>query len=454
MENFIPGENPIDDNNENHNLPTSVNSDNLPILLKVGVDQFKNEHEKYLFLYGAITVASGLMLKVSGSYKESRTYANLFLLVIAPPASGKSVMMYAKKLVRKIQDQKRKEADNDLAVYMAKEHQAKKAKLVFTLPKPPYAVPLIPGNVTGSKLITHLADNEAKGCPSILIESEIDTMAIANKRSEYGNFSDILRKGWEGEDVSMSRRGNNNEYHEAKNPKLAVALSGTPNQIKGLIGNSGDGLFSRFTIFTIDDMDDWADVSPCDGCANLTDFFNKQSEEYAKFFEYLQQSPLEIKLTAKQWERINKFGRETLDKINQFDNPNAPSLVKRHAVMIFKIAMVLTAFRQFEDATIAAQRTCEDKDFETALWLVEKSLESALKIFQQLPGGRLIKIEDKTEDFYSLLPDEFTRKDALELKGKLNVKDRTIERYLRILVKAGKLDNYERGKYRKMPVTE
>ena len=455
MPNIIEGDGFTANNpQKDQKLPAFRHSDILPNLLEKGVSQFKNDSEKYLFLYSAITAASGLMMKVSGSYKENRIFPNLFLLVVAPPASGKSVMMYAKKLIRGIQDSKRKEAQDELAAFSVKEAEARKTKSAFLLPRPPYAVPLIPGNVTGSKLITHLADNEAKDCPSILIESEIDTMAMANKKSEYGNFTDILRKGWEGEDVSMSRRGNNNEYYEAKNPKLAVAISGTPNQVKSLIGNSSDGLFSRFTVFTIDDPDDWIDVSPCEGCGNLTDFFNQQANEYKKLYEYLLQNPLEVKLTSQQWERVNQFGKKMLDEINQYDNPNAPSLAKRHAVMIFKMAMVFTAIRQYEEAAVQGERMCEDKDFETALSLVEQSLAKALKIFQQLPGGQLTKVEDRSEELYNLLPVVFTRKEALNFMDTLNVKERTIERYLRTLVKAGKLDNKERGKYKKIALTD
>lgn len=145
-----------------NNLPQQEGNDPharmsaMPVLLRKGAEQFKPEEEWRLFTLSTIAVTSGLLTKVSGVYDQKRVYPNLFLFVIAPPASGKSVMLYSKLLVKKIH-----ETILD-ASKKAKQEYDRKVKLLKKAdneppPLPPFQVVLIPANCSGSKLIQHLA---------------------------------------------------------------------------------------------------------------------------------------------------------------------------------------------------------------------------------------------------------------------------------------------------------
>ena len=91
-------------------------------------------------------------------------------------------------------------------------------------------------------------------------------------KQEWGSYSDLLRKTFHNERVSSSKKINN-EFIEVNNPHMSVALSGTPNQVSGLIASAEDGLFSRFLfeIFKVEQK--WKDVSPNNHQINLTEHF-------------------------------------------------------------------------------------------------------------------------------------------------------------------------------------
>lgn len=430
--------------------PTFRQSDTLPQLLKEGVEQFRTKEEKTLFLLSTVTVCSGLFTNTYGTYKQSKNYPNLFLLVVAPPASGKSVMLYSRKLIKRIHEKVMQASLKEKEEYERKVKTLRRPGNDQLPPRPPFKAVLIPANCSGSKFISHLADNQHGDIPSILIESEIDTLTNA-MGNEWGNFSDVLRCTSQNETVGMSRR-KDNEYIEVNSPKLAVALSGTLNQVKKLINNSEDGLFSRFLVYNLDTDIQWSDVSPCQGCINLTDFFEKQADEYLELNEFISKKHYEITLTEEQWAKLNEdFGSE-LSYATAFGNPNTSGLIKRHGLMLFKVCMTLTAFRIFEEKNESDIVECKHEDFETAMYLVKNSLDASKELFQQLPGGGSKQSNAKSNQLYRQLPDEFTYSDAIKLAESLGVADRTIERHLKRLVIEGLLTQPERGKYRKVSV--
>lgn len=429
-------------------LPTFRQSDTLPQLLKEGVEKFRAEEEKTLFLLSTLTVCSGLFTNVYGTYRQSKNYPNLFLLVVAPPASGKSVMLYSRKLMKKIHDKVMHASVKEKEEYEKKVKALRKGDSDLLPPRPPFKVVLLPANSSGSKFISHLADNQQGDIPSILIESEIDTLtnAVGN---EWGNFSDVLRCAFQNETVGMSRR-KDNEYIEVSSPKLAVALSGTMNQVKKLINNSEDGLFSRFLVYSLSTGTQWSDVGPCQGCINLTDFFDMQADEYLQMYEYISKKNYEVRLTEEQWKALNEDFANELSYATTFGDPNISGLIKRHGLMVFKMCMTLTGFRIYEGKIELDVVECKQEDFETAMYLVKRSLEASKGLFQQLPGGGSKQSNSKSNLLYRQLPDEFTHYEAIRFTESLGVADRTIERHLKQLVTEGLLIQPERGKYKKV----
>lgn len=89
---------------------------------------------------------------------------------------------------------------------------------------------LISGNNTGTGILQNIMDSNGTG---IICESEADTVSTAIG-TEYGNWSDTLRKAFDHDRLSYNRR-TDREYQEVSRSYLSVLLSGTPAQVKPLI---------------------------------------------------------------------------------------------------------------------------------------------------------------------------------------------------------------------------
>ena len=81
-----------------------------------------------------------------------------------------------------------------------------KKSVAMPMPKePPYRSMLIPANCSSTAIYQALPDNHDQG---ITFETEADSLANTLK-SDYGNFSDGLRKGFHHEDITYRRRKEN-----------------------------------------------------------------------------------------------------------------------------------------------------------------------------------------------------------------------------------------------------
>ncbi|MGG6548036.1 UNVERIFIED_CONTAM: YfjI family protein, partial [Prevotella sp. 15_C9] len=76
--------------------------------------------------------------------------------------------------------------------------------------------------------------------------------------SEYGHWSDTMRKAFDHDRISYNRR-TDREYREVKKMFLAVLLSGTPAQVKPLIPTTENGLFSRELFYYMYGIHHWQD---------------------------------------------------------------------------------------------------------------------------------------------------------------------------------------------------
>jgi hypothetical protein len=426
--------------NESLNLPFA----NLPMVLREGVSVFKTEHEQKVFLYSSLGVLSGLCTRVTGEYRQQTCFPNLYSMIVAPAASGKSVLKYARSLVFDVHKEIIASSKKKRELFEEQLEAAKEA--AEPLPKPPaLQVALIPANCSSAKLYAHMEAN-GQFVPCIIAESELDTLTVANS-TEYGNFSDLLRKSYHNEMVSYSRK-KDNEFIELYDPKLAVILSGTPEQVKRFITNAEDGLLSRFMVFSFSTPPEWSSVAPCRHCVNLDAHFSNLSSVIAEYHSFLQQNPFSVKLSESQWEELDMFGEDHLyDALSKFSE-HSVSLVKRHALMVYKICMLLTALRAAENNVVQPVITCSDIDFEFSLSIVRESLDNSFKLFASYPQGK-VKARLSKKDYLEILPQEFTRSEGVTFGYEYGISERTTDRWLGDFAKGGQLE-HKHGNYRKL----
>jgi len=434
-------------------LPDDIFPD-LPTILFNGCQAFSDKRERDVFFTGALSILSGCMVNVSGGYRGKQHYANLFCFIIAPAASGKGALTFSKDLGEKYHDKLVSESREKQKAYEVAEREYKKMiankKVDITKieppEEPPFKVLFIPANNSSARVIQHLKEGDEQG---IFCETEADSMGNVLKQ-DWGSYSDLLRKAFHHEPITYSRK-TNKEWVEIKQPRLSVALAGTPGQVQNLIKSAEDGLFSRFLFYTFKSELKWIDAGETLNGVNLTKWFDKLSDQVLNFVEYLDnEREITFKLTESQWKEINIFGSEQLYTIATFISEDLSSTIKRLGLIIYRISMILTALRYFDNGESSNQFICEDNDFKIALKLVRIYQEHAVYMFKELPKEG--SITDKVlKTFFDTLPVKFQRKNAVTIANKkLGIKERTADLYLSKLVSAKFIEKIKSGFYQKL----
>ncbi len=415
--------------------------DLLPELLKSGALAFSDKRERDVFLTGALCILGGCMPNVRGIYSQQTVYPNLFSFIIAPAASGKGVLKHAKALADKHHEEilrsskeEQQRYDVEMNEYKTRQRMKKKNESADTPPQqPPFKVVFIPANSSYAKILSHLEQNQGEG---IICETEADTMGNVLKR-EWGSYSDMLRKAFHHEHISSSKK-TNNEYIEVKEPRLSVALSGTPNQVTGLIASAEDGLFSRFIFYAFKVEQNWRSVSPFKNSINHTDYFKRLSEEVYNLVLFLNQSPTFVNLSEVQWDNLDTNCNLWLNHVSAFVGEDAGSIVKRLGLILYRIAIILTVLRKFQNLDYSADIVCYNNDFDIALRLASVYLEHSLLMFHNLPKQNTIstfRSGDNKLKFFNALPSEFKRSDAIEFGKNYNLSTRSVDNLLKELLK-------------------
>lgn len=435
-------------------LPDDI-FDTLPFILKEGSKVFINKRERDVFMTGALAIISGCMPNVVGLYNGKTVYANLYVFVVAPAATGKGALQFSKELgmsyhnaLKKNSTEQRRVFEVQMEEYKRTQYKGKgkdEGERMEIPEKPPFKILYIPANNSSARVIQHLIECERNG---IFCETEADTMGNVLKQ-DWGSYSDLLRKGFHHETISYSRK-TNNEYFEVENPRLSVALAGTPGQVEGLIKSAEDGLFSRFLFYAFRSDIEWIDAGAHVNGYNLTQHFEALSVKVLKFVEFLAVTrQINFTLSDQQWEKLNEFGRKCIKNLTAFISEDMAGTAKRLGLILYRVAMIITALRYFDNGEVPIHMTCSTDDFSTALKLVSIYQEHSAFMYAQLPKSTAVT--DKTlKKFFDLLPDEFLRKEAVAIALTINFKERTADGYLSRLVSSKLLEQDKLGHYSKV----
>jgi hypothetical protein len=412
--------------------------DTLPELLQQGTMAFDDNRKRDVFFTGALAIISGCLPNVSGIYGQERVYPHLFTFAIAPPASGKGVMKNAKRLAdkhhQKILDQSKvlqQRHEAEMQEYKTACTKLKKGDEAPEKPNPPqFKIVFIPADCSHSRMIEHLMQNEGEG---IICETEADTMSGA-KKQDWGDYSPSLRKAFHHEKITFTRK-TNNEYIEINEPRLAVALTGTPNQAPGLISSAEDGLFSRFLFYAYKNEIQWQSPAPNGDKVVFNDHFEKLSVQMLGIIELLTQSSTTVLLTTEQWKKLNTAFETMLTEVTIYTSEEAASIVFRLGLILYRVCMIFTALRKVENGDLTIDYTCTDLDFDNALAIVQTYLQHSILMFNNLPkqtDNMDFKGGDNKKQFYNALPiTEFQRKQAVEIGKIYAMSARTVDNFLK-----------------------
>ncbi|WP_162427893.1 DUF3987 domain-containing protein [Pontibacter pudoricolor] len=417
----------------------------LPALLKEGADRFESEREKDVFLLGSLGIISGCMRNTQGVYDQRLVFPNIYAFVVAPPASGKGVMVYARMLGEAYHNRMLFSSKEALKAYEAYRKEMQAGNQPIAMEKPAEQVLFIPGNASAAAVIKHLKQGEGAG---IICEAEADSLANSFSQ-DWGNFDDVVRNAFQHETISLTRKGEG-EFVEIQQPRLSIAISGTPGQVRAMVPTAENGLFSRFLYYTFEAPVKWRDVSPRKDGVNHTEFFKEMSERMLAFVDFTHASPTEFTLSESQWKWLNRQFEEWLFKTYEAMGMEATSITKRLGLTTFRIAMILSVLRKYEAGNMVKQLVCDDTDFETAMTLAATFHEHANYMYSVLPKTETNAGDQKLRIFNDLLPDKFETKAALEVISKLGLKERSAYNYLSSLISLGLLAKVPSGGYEKL----
>ncbi|MBF8149063.1 DUF3987 domain-containing protein [Winogradskyella sp. F6397] len=409
----------------------------LPEELITLTEQFESR-EKDIVLLSSLGVLSSCLPSVNGIYDGDFVYPHLYLMVIAPAASGKGVMNYSRLLIEPIHDKIFNESKSQFLIC----EESNKNKKSESDKCPDIKVKILPANISSAEMHSFL-DSSKHGL--LIMESEADTLSNMLK-NDWSNFSDVLRKAFHHEPVSVSRK-TDKVFVDIKEPKLSMVISGTPDQLKPLIKSRENGLFSRFMIYNFDEITDFKDVFAAKTKNNKVVFDEVGKDIFNLYGELVKlENPIEFSFTDQQKEKFLSIIRPIRTDIVNNHSQSFISNLHRHGLILFRIAMILTVLRNKSNIKKESKLFCSNNDFLVASQLMKTLLRHCQFTFNSIETGDLsLQDENILDDLKSI----FTRQEAIDVGVKFGIPTRTIDDKLVQWKKRKYIFKQSRGKYKK-----
>ena len=450
-------------------LPYFPQDHDWPEPLKSILSFAKTPAQHDVLLLGAMTVlGASLSHIVRCKYGDKWQYPCLQTFITGHAAAGKSVLVWVRKLIEPIHEEIRRQVAESMKVYR-KELRAYEALGKARKDKePPVAPPnrmfIIPGNNTGTGLLQNLIDSDGTG---IICESEADTVSTAIG-TEFGNWSDTLRKAFDHDRLSYNRR-TDREYQEVSRSYLSVLLSGTPAQVKPLIPTAENGLFSRQNFYYMPRITQWADQFGEDE-VDVDEEFRLMGNEWKNTLDELTLRGLfTLKLTHAQHKQFNFLFDKLFHRSGKINGDEMSSSVIRLAVNACRMMSIVAILRSLEDPSLVKpdahissdnlkdriiprwNLVITDDDFHAVLALVEPLYLHATHVLSFLSSSVIKRRSTADKNMlFAEMEDEFTRRLLLEKAHDRRIPESTALTWLKRLTKQGALVSVDgKGTYHK-----
>ena len=271
-------------------------------------------------------------------------------------------------------------------------------------------------------------------------------------RTDYGKHAAEIRMFFHHERVGQSYKTDKDPI-VIDFPKLALMLSGTPEQLVNFIKTLEDGMYSRFMFYTMSPTYKWKNQSPLDGNGNINarELFASVGEKMKANFFKTKDKEIMINFTREQWDKHTEIFQRELGYVAAEENPNVMAIVFRSGLITMRVAMALCGYRIMEAGWDVNEYTCSDEDFDSAMKIVLTCMTHSINLSTII--GETIKRQRLT-NYYKLLPalkamkKEFRYTDFLNEVRKLGFGDSAAKRALKKYLKSGLISRTSDG-YRK-----
>ena len=434
----------------------------LPALIERGLEVAQTLRERDVLLLSMLANLSGCVPCTSMLYARRRFSPHLFLMVVAPAGAGKGVMAFAGRLPEMIQQEmdrtyttERKAHERQISMWESEKARAQRQKRNANYDIEPGEPPvhrclMVPATVSRSQLLHHLDVMQEEGV--IVNATEIDELSNS-LASEVGRHAPELRKIAMHEPVGQSYKVDRDPIW-VKRPRMALCISGTPNQVSTFIPTLEDGMWSRFLIEAFGENAEWESASPDEEMTDAAEVFDRLAADVCAMFKFLMAHPTEVKLTRSQWQQHDRYFKKMLQRVRTENEENVQAIVFRHGLHAVRIAQTLTALRKYEAGFTMKECICTDDDFHTAMAITDTLLQHSLVLSTILPGTA--KSRRTMRDFFRVravldtLPETFAAPDFVERLMARGISRSSAYRKLETAVKNGMVQRNGRV-YRRVP---
>jgi len=417
----------------------------LPSEIRGLTDMLDEQFKKDVFLTSALPIMASHMPNVKIAHNDGAYSPDYFSILIANPGSGKGIADKAKKLGQELDAHLILESDKEKAKWEQLPKDERESS-----PKPKSKRLFMPGNSSSRAVYEALACNEGRG---LIFETEIDSLVNASNQ-EWGDYSDLLRKTFHHESISLSRK----EFDlNVPKPELSIFMSGTFDQFRSMFPSAENGYYSRFAFYTFQAPIKWQSHRPSKRSRALDERIERNSKRLFYIYQHLsdREKPLMVYLEERHWDQLDTTFEQNMhqikeDKLSEY----LQSSNKRLAIIAIRIAAVVAVFRIYEqdksEALKKTEITLTDDDFEIGYKLANTHLNHTLKLYHQIPNVRAGKSTSvRLKQFYKLLADSFQKKEADFVGFHLKITKRSVTNYLKRLLEEGLLTKQQHGAYRK-----
>jgi len=365
---------------------------------------------------------------------------NLFLGVVGPPSSGKSMALTSMPLISGVEESVRK------SLTIAGISRGMPEKILR-----------IPGDISKTRLIDHLWVNSRTDTPTLLLESESSTLVNALS-GQHGGFRDVLNKLGENEPISYSRvsggDSNNGRTVNIDYPMASMVLTGTYDQAERMY-ELPSGTFSRFLYFTLTGTEEFQPLKKYDGPeavnSECREFFANRVLKLFQF--YLGLDNLLVDPSQEVLDAYNAFAASRHKEGITLLNGDA-SFIYRYVFRILKIAGVYALIRTWLQSGVekyggsTVEITMDD--FNSAMVLEPTLWDSHIQVYN------LVKRKKVTNPHVAIVNALVTTFTTADFKAEYQKQrgtlpdNRSITRYLNSLVEDKVIERVKKGAFRKL----
>ena len=419
-----------------------------------------------------INTISGAIPNYYAIYDERVIYPPLYFLFCGKAASRKGeiglalkVLKALKKEIQKAYHAEMEAYEQEHALWEAKSSKAERANRGPEPKEPKYRSPIMAANSSYAVFISDLKANDGWG---VMFDTEADNVSQMLK-TDYGDYSTLLRQAPHHEPICYNRV-RDSIHIEIEEPRLAVCLTCTPDQLPALFPTILNGLGSRFLFYNLNREVKWR--SPFQRKEKTNEqLFEELGERYLELHHMMQElgdRRIQFLLPESLQERFDQYFEEMLQDQFYMLGDGIVSFIFRMGLYFIRITMVLALLRRFSDLAPGKPLfeeheqaiTCSEKDFQIAMTIMDTLVNHTAYIYSGLGGEKEQDIFDHPVDLspeelrlYKELPTEYTTGEAKMKAEEIGINPATSKRYISDYWKKHHIvERISHGHYRKINI--